>query len=234
MRKIPEQCRNCLNMNLKDIICSNYEHLPGEYGREDVETCPAFLDRGNTDQLDMLVKYIDEDPDDLVNRSLETAINRILNGYEDKFKVMVIGVARRKIKSIVRMVDITDKLLDRLSNEEELQNMTASQSLRLLSELNYSINNDLSFIMKLIQPDSTFKDIQVYLDARQQTLYANGASPATESKAESIISNLSSTSREKIRDAFEMLLRNVEPEEPVPFSISEEVVEEVGDEIDKL
>lgn len=234
MIKIPDQCKNCLNMNLRECICTIYEHLPGEYERETVESCPSFLDRGSTDQLSALVKYIDEDPDLEVNRALEAAVNRILSGYEEKFKVMVIGVARRKIKSIVRMVDITDKLLDRLSDDSELQNMTASQSLRLLSELNYSVNNDLSFIMKLIQPDSTFKDIQVYLDARQQTLYSNGASPATESKAEGIINNLSSTSREKIRDAFEILLRNIEPDDNKPFIVDKEVLEEAGEDVEKV
>lgn len=222
--RIPEQCRGCLNMTVSTGLCTLYEQLPGEYGREDVLSCPSYLDAAKDDQLTILAKYIDDDTDGIVSQALERAVNKIMGGYQEKFKIMVVGVARRKIKAIIRMVDVIDNLLDKLSSTEELQNMTANQSLRLLSELNASVNSDLSFIMKLIEPDSTFKDIQTFIDARQ--INVNGASPATNATADQIL-QLSSTSRDKIRDAFDMLLRNIEPDSSSPVTLPEEEVREV-------
>lgn len=208
LSRVPEQCRSCLNFSFSESLCRIYEHLPGEYSRKDVTSCPSFLDRAKEDQLTTLARYIDEDPDEVVTKSLERAIGNILDGYQDKFKVMVVGIARRKIKAIVRMVDVIDRLIDKLSDDAQLQSMSANQSLRLLSELNASVNNDLSFIMKLISPDSTFKDIQAYIDNRQINI--NGTSPETSKRVDDILS-MSSTSREKVREAFDALLYNLEP-----------------------
>lgn len=209
--KVPEQCRLCVNFNSDDMICKNYDFLPGEGDRSNVKECQSFIDKSTkeSEDLKVLADYIKEDKDGLVEQRIQEAVTNILEGYENKFKVMVIGIARRKISGMVKMVDIIDILLNKLSdiNDETVQDMTPAQILRLLSELNASVNNDLAFIMKLIQPDSSLKDIQTYIDNRHINI--NGASPATELKADEIL-KLTGTSRDKIREAFDAILHNVD------------------------
>lgn len=205
---LPKQCSECLNYKVSESRCLTYDYLVGEGTRKDVIECPSYISRTESgDSLKVLAQYIDEDPDQLISQALERAVSSILSGYNQKFKVMVIGIARRKIKSIIKMVDVIDRLIDRVS-QDDLE-LTASQSIRLLSELNNSVNTDLSFIMKLIQPDSTFSDIQVYFDQRTQVLNTNGASERTNELAEKI-SELSGTSRENIREAFNALLKTIQ------------------------
>lgn len=205
---LPPQCAECLNYKTSESRCSIHDYLVGEGNRAHVKECPSYLPRTESgDSLKLLAEYIDQDADGLVAKSLENAIDKILTGYNEKFKLMVIGVARRKIKSIVKMVDIVDRLLDRVSDDN--LDLTASQSIRLLSELNNSINTDLSFIMKLVQPDSTFQDIQMYFDQRTQILNTNGASPTTNNAASKIL-ELTGTSRENVRAAFDVVLKSLE------------------------
>jgi len=206
---VPAQCRACLNLDEEDL-CRIHDYLPGEFSREDVKDCPSFLEKYKEDDLTKLVEYIDEDKDQLIEAKLTDVVNRILDGYAEKFKITVIGVARRKIKAMVRMVDIIDLLLEKLSDKDSLEDMSSSQSIRLLSELNSSINNDLTFIMKLVNPDTQLKDLQMWIDNR--TININGTSPATERKVDEIL-NLSATSRDKVRDAFEALLYQVASDE---------------------
>lgn len=219
---IPTQCLECMQFSRKESVCSIYEHLPGEFGREEVTDCPSFLDRSQEKELSMLVKYIDEDKDHLVEASITKAVNNILSGYEEKFKIMVVGIARRKIKAMVKMVDIIDTLLDKLADRESLDNMTSGQTIRLLSELNSSINNDLTFIMKLVNPDTQFRDLQAWIDARS-VINVNGASVTTEVKSDEIL-KMTGVSRDKVRIAFDALLNNIAKEDEtlsdVPDSIS--------------
>jgi ABC-type antimicrobial peptide transport system ATPase subunit len=167
------------------------------------------LDLAKSNDLKLLSEYIDEDQDKLIEQAVTRVVGRVLDGYEDKMKVMVVGIARRKIKAMVKMVDIIDILLGRLSdlNTNMLEDLNSSQVIRLLSELNGSINNDLGFIMKLVSPDSDLKDLQVYIDQRQVNV--NGSSAATEVKAEQIL-QMTGVSRDKIRDAFDALLNNID------------------------
>lgn len=206
---IPSQCKLCLNFDLEESICKHYEELPGEGDRKDVKDCTSFFARSKEDDLKLLAEYIDEDKDRVVETRIEEAVSSVLDGYDTKFKVMVVGIARRKIKAMVKMVDIIDILLNRLADIDDstVNDMTPGQIIRLLSELNTSVNNDLSFIMKLVQPDSDLKDLQVYID--NKTLNINGSTPATEMKTEEIL-KLTGTSRDKIRDAFEALLNNID------------------------
>lgn len=226
---VPEQCRLCINFNSDEMICKNYDFLPGEGDRSDVKDCQSFIDKESRDNenLRVLADYIKEDKDGLVEQRIQEAVTNILDGYENKFKVMVIGIARRKISGMVKMVDIIDILLNKLSdiNDETVQDMTPGQILRLLSELNASVNNDLAFIMKLIQPDSNLKDIQAYIDNRHINI--NGASAATELKADEIL-KLTGTSRDKIREAFDAILHNVD------VSDLQEVHEPSESELDDL
>lgn len=207
--QVPSQCKMCLNFDHDEMICKLYEELPGEGSRRDIDKCPSWLDITNTDDLKLLAEYIDEDQDALIEQAVTRVVSRVLNGYEDKFKVMVVGIARRKIKAMVKMVDIIDLLLGRLSdlNTNMLEDLNSSQVIRLLSELNNSVNNDLGFIMKLLSPDSDLRDLQVYIDQRQVNV--NGASPTTDIKAENIL-KMTGTSRDKIRDAFDALLNNID------------------------
>lgn len=221
MPKIPSQCKLCVNFNTEESLCRIHEQLPGEFGREDVVDCPSFIERGTKDanDLKLLLQYIDEDPGS-IEESISRAVDRILKDYEVKYKVLIVGIARRKIKSIIKMVDIVDTILDRLNQQEVLSSMAPSQAIRLLSELNHSMNNDLTFIMKLVNPDTKLADLQMWVDARS-VVNINGASPATEVKAEEIM-NISNASRDKIRDAFDMLLHQIKSSDD-----SIDVVEEV-------
>lgn len=219
---IPEQCRICLNFNHEEQLCKIHEQLPGEYGREDVKECPSYLGDNKDEELKALALYIDQDPDQIVEQHLQRVVNKIVNGYGEKFKIMVIGVARRKIKAMIKMVDVIDILLDKLTDRTELDNMNANQSIRLLSELNNSINTDLSFIMKLVNPDTQLRDLQLWIDAR--TINENGASPATEVKAEEIL-RMTGSSRDKIRDAFDALLNNI-PDDSSYVEVREESKED--------
>lgn len=208
MIKIPSQCKLCVNFNEDEELCRIHEQLPGEYGREDVTDCPSFLERGtkDADDLKLLLQYVDEDPDQAVEASISKAVDRILSDYENKYKVLIVGIARRKIKSIIKMVDIVDVILDRLGGEDTLANMAPSQAIRLLSELNHSMNNDLTFIMKLVNPDTKLAELQMWIDNRSVTV--NGSSPATDMKADEIL-KMSGASRDKIRDAFDALLHQI-------------------------
>lgn len=224
--KIPEQCKMCAQWNSEESICKVYESLPGEYGREEVTDCPSFYEAGRGDELRLLAEYIDEDPDHLVEQRINAVVSRIINGYEEKFKIMVVGIARRKIKSMIKMVDIIDILLEKLSDRNTLDEMSPHQTLRLLSELNSSINSDLAFIMKLVNPDTKLHDLQLWIDARS-VINTNGASIETELKSEEILS-MTSTSRENIRNAFEALLQNI----PLEEEFEEEYVPTKEDEED--
>lgn len=206
---IPEQCKLCMNFNPDEMVCKHYDFLPGEGDRKDTKDCSSFLDKSSDDELKMLAKYIDEDKDGLVEQALEQTVSRVLADYDVKFKVMVVGIARRKIKAMVKMVDIIDILLNRLADIEDdtVNSMSPGQLLRLLSELNSSVNNDLSFIMKLLQPDTDLKSLQVYID--NKTLNVNGNSQVTEMKAEEILA-LTGTSRDKVREAFEAIIQTIE------------------------
>lgn len=208
-----DQCKLCLNFDARNKTCKQYDELPGEGSRIHVIDCPAFLDMTKENDLKLLAQYIDEDEDKLIEQAVTKVVDRVLKGYEDKFKVMVVGIARRKIQAMVKMVDIIDILLSRLSdlNTNMLEDLNSSQVIRLLSELNSSVNNDLSFIMKLLSPDSQLKDLQVYIDQRSVNINSNGASPATEVKAEHLL-KIAGVSRDKIRDAFDALLHNLEPQ----------------------
>lgn len=208
MNSIPSQCKICINFNKEESLCSIHEQLPGEYGRENVVDCPSFIEAGtkDADDLKLLLEYVDEDPAQL-DESISRSVDRILNDYETKYKVLIVGIARRKIKSIIKMVDIVDSVLDRLSEENIVSEMAPSQAIRLLSELNHSMNNDLTFIMKLVNPDTKLADLQMWIDARSVVNVA-GSSPATEMKADEIL-KLSGASRDKIRDAFDALLHQV-------------------------
>lgn len=209
MPKVPSQCKLCINFDQEDSLCLIHEQLPGEYGREDVTDCPSFIERGtkDADDLQLLLQYVDEEPQALEN-SVSKAVDRILSDYETKYKVLIVGIARRKIKSIIKMVDIIDSILDRLGQQEALANMAPNQALRLLSELNHSMNNDLTFIMKLVNPDTKLADLQMWIDARSVNIN-NGASSTTEMKADEIL-NLTGASRDKIRDAFDALLHQID------------------------
>lgn len=207
---IPSQCKLCVNFHKEDSLCTIYEQLPGEYGRESVVDCPSFLENTpkNADDLNLLLQYVDEDPQHEVEQSISKAVDRILSDYENKYKVLIVGIARRKIKSIIKMVDIVDAVLDKLGSEEAMADMAPSQAIRLLSELNHSMNNDLAFIMKLVNPDTKLMDLQMWVDARS-VVNISGSSPATDMKAEEIL-KLSGASRDKVRDAFDALLNQID------------------------
>lgn len=223
----PKKCMECINFNKEDMICKFFEELPGEGSRKDITDCPSYYNRNDTDDLRLLAEYVQEDPDGAVEARINDAVSRILNGYETRFQVMVVGIARRKIKSMVRMVDVIDILLNKLSDVDEttINDMTPSQLIRLLSELNNSVNNDLSFIMKLLQPDSDLKSLQAYIDNR--SININGASPETEIKAEEIL-KLTGTSRDKIRGAFDAILNSIEvPGVEEPHEMTEDDQEDL-------
>ena len=211
MREVPSQCKLCVNFDREEELCRIHEQLPGEYGREDVKDCPSFIEEGtkDADDLNLLLKYVDEDPVGQVEESLSKVVDKILNNYETKYKVLIVGIARRKIKSIIKMVDIVDQVLDKLGERELIADMAPSQAIRLLSELNSSINNDLTFIMKLVNPDTKLQDLQMWIDARSVVNIDSGASSSTEMKAEEIL-KLSGASRDKIRDAFDSLLHQLD------------------------
>lgn len=225
MIKIPSQCKLCVNFDENEELCRIHEQLPGEYGREDVTDCPSFLEKGtkDADDLKLLLQYVDEDPDQAVEASISKAVDRILSDYENKYKVLIVGIARRKIKSIIKMVDIVDVILDRLGGEETLANMAPSQAIRLLSELNHSMNNDLTFIMKLVNPDTKLAELQMWIDNRSVTV--NGSSPATDMKADEIL-KMSGASRDKIRDAFDALLHQIGSEDDLIEVVDTEEIEE--------
>lgn len=211
MAKVPKQCQGCLNFHDDDQVCSIYEQLPGEYGRETITTCPTHLNKdGGSDELKALVEYIDKEENSALSDGILKLVDKVLMGYTDKFKIIVVGMARRKIKSMVNMVDITDKLIEKLADDVALDQVTPNQAIRLLSELNMSVNNDLSFVMKLINPDTQLKDLQTYVDARSINI-STGASPKTEKLADEILA-LTPTSRDKIRGAFDALLNSISPD----------------------
>lgn len=228
LNSIPSQCKLCVNFNLEESLCNIHEQLPGEYGREEVKDCPSFIEKGtkDADDLKLLIQYIDEDPDLTVETSISKAVDRILSNYENKYKVLIVGITRRKIKSIIKMVDIIDVVLNRLGSEETLSSMAPSQSIRLLSELNHSINNDLTFIMKLVNPDTKLSDLQMWIDARSVTV--NGSSPATDMKAEEIL-KVSGASRDKIRDAFDALIHQISSEEDTIELVDQEEIDDEGE-----
>lgn len=203
----PSQCKLCINFESESSSCKIHDFLPGEGTREDVLYCPSFIEKGSKseDDLNLLLKYIDDDPEQVVEERISKAVDNILNDYEKKYQVLIVGIARRKIKSIIRMVDMIDNILDKLGAAEVIDEMAPSQALRLLSELNHSVNNDLSFIMKLVNPDTKLQDLQMWVDARSVINVNNGTSPATDMKAEEML-KLSGASRDKIRDAFDALL----------------------------
>lgn len=224
MTNIPNQCKMCINFNTDESLCRIHEQLPGEYGREEVTDCPSFLEKGtkDADDLKLLLKYVDEDPDLEVEQSISRAVDRVLKDYENKYKILIVGIARRKIKSIIKMVDIVDSVLDRIGGDGVIEGMAPPQAIRLLSELNHSMNNDLTFIMKLVNPDTKLSDLQMWVDARTVNLNT-GSSGATEMKAEEIL-KLSGASRDKIRDAFDALLHQIDSGDII------DVVEEVKDD----
>ena len=226
--KVPDQCNCCINFDKEEMICKHYDTLPGEYGREDVEECPSFYAEDKSEELALLVKYIDEDPDMLVEKRLEEVVSKIVSGYEEKFKIMIVGVARRKIKSMVRMVDIIDTLLEKLSIAVKEDSLTTNQTLRLLSDLNSSINNDLTFIMKLVNPDTQLRDLQMWVDARS-VINVNGTSKETEVKTDEIL-KMTGASRDKVREAFDALLNRIPTDEDETMDVyvpSEEEEEEL-------
>lgn len=229
MSSIPNQCKLCINFNPVESLCKIYEQLPGEYGRENVKECPSFLERNtkNSDNLQLLLQYIDEDPELHLEESISKAVDRILNDYENKYKVMIVGIARRKIKSIIKMVDIVDAVLDKLGEEGTLESMAPSSAIRLLSELNHSMNNDLTFIMKLVNPDTKLSDLQAWIDARSTVINISGSSPATDMKADEIL-KISGASRDKIRDAFDALLHQISNDEEEILEVID--AEEIYDE----
>ena len=204
MMKIPSQCKLCSNFNKEESLCRIHEQLPGEYGREDVKDCPSFLEDTpkNENDLNMLLKYIDEDPSSL-DDAISQAVDRVLSDYETKYKVLIVGIARRKIKSIIKMVDIIDVILDRLGDQETLSGMVPSQSIRLLSELNHSMDNDLAFIMKLVNPDTKLIELQTWIDARSVNI---GTNTPESSMNPFELTKLSGSSRDKVRDAIDSLL----------------------------
>ena len=134
---------------------------------------------------------------------------------------MIVGIARRKIKSIIKMVDIVDSVLDKIGNSTIINDMAPSQAIRLLSELNHSMNNDLTFIMKLVNPDTKLSDLQMWIDARSVNINT-GSSPATDMKADEIL-RLSGVSRDKIRDAFDALLHQIDTSDDVDITAGGEV-----------
>lgn len=209
MKRVPSQCNICLNFDKETLLCKIHEQLPGEYGREDVKDCPSFLEEGtkDADDLKLLMQYIDEDPTCQIEENISKAVDRILADYENKYKIMIVGIARRKIKSIIKMVDIIDAVLDKM-NSETIAEMAPSQAIRLLSELNSSVNNDLTFIMKLVNPDTKLQDLQMWIDARS-VINISGSSKTTDMKADEIL-KLSGASRDKIRDAFDALLHQID------------------------
>lgn len=225
MHTIPSQCKLCVNFNNEESLCRIYEQLPGEYGREEVTDCTSFLENGTKDaeDLNILLEYLDEEPSKL-DECISKSVDRILNDYEMKYKVLIVGIARRKIKSIIKMVDIVDTVLDKLSSSNLVADMAPSQTIRLLSELNHSINNDLTFIMKLVNPETKLQDLQMWIDARS-VINVSGSSPATDMKAEEIL-KLSSSSRDKIRDAFDAILHQIGTEDMI--DVVEEETEDAG------
>lgn len=224
---IPSQCMLCINFDREDKLCKTYEQLPGEYGREDVKDCPSFIELGSKEEndLSLLIQYMDEKPD-LLDERINFAVDRILNDYENKYKVLIVGIARRKIKSIIKMSDIVDTVLDKLGDTQTLAEMGPNQSIRLLSELNHAMNNDLAFIMKLVNPDTKLIDLQMWIDARSVNI-ETGSSVETDMKADEIL-KLSGASRDKIRDAFDALLHQINTPETI-LEVPEDQ-EEVYDE----
>lgn len=222
---IPSQCKICINFNLDESLCNIHEQLPGEYGRESVKDCPSFIEKDtkDADDLKLLLQYVDEDPNSEVEESISKAVDRILSDYENKYKVLIVGIARRKIKSIIKMVDIVDAVLDKLAAPSVVAGMQPSQAIRLLSELNQSMNSDLTFIMKLVNPDTKLADLQMWIDNRSVNI--NGASNSTNLKADEVL-KVTGASRDKIRDAFDALLHQIEEEEMIEVVDIEESEDE--------
>lgn len=226
MKTAPKLCQQCMSFDLSEGFCKIYDFMPGEGDRLEETDCKSFTDRDSND-LKLLAMYVKEDKDGLVDQRIREAVDNILNGYEEQFKLHVIGIARRKIKAMIKMVDMIDILLDKLTDVDTtvVNDMTPGQLIKLLSDLNYSVNNDLSFIMKLLQPDSQLKDLQ--MNITNNTLNVNGSTKETEIKAEEIL-KLTGTSRDKIREAFDSILHNIDvpgiEEEYVP---TEDEVEDV-------
>ena len=207
---IPKQCLECVSFNLSDSLCRIYEQLPGEYGREDITDCPSFVGKGTKDgdDLKLLVQYMEEDAGQKVlEEKVSAVVSRILDNYESKYKILIVGIARRKIKSLIKMVDIIDTVLEKLSDPTLLEDMAPSQAIRLLSELNHSINNDLSFIMKLVDPSSKLDEMQTFIDKMSIHNTINIQNNVSDHKdTMSQLLNLSATSRERVRDVFDSLL----------------------------
>jgi len=186
-------------------MCNVHEQLPGEYSRENVSDCPEFTETNNMDKDIILRDYLDDDEG--IANTVKLIVDKILVGYEEKFKVMLIGIARKKIKSILTMTDMIDNILDRLN--ARVEDMNTTQYIRLLSELNISVNNDISYIMKLVSTANNPKDITALFMSNNNVINLNsGSSPTTDIKASDMLS-ISSASRDKIRDAFDAILNNV-------------------------
>lgn len=225
MNKIPSQCKICTNFDIEESLCKIYEQLPGEYGREDILDCPSFLEKNTkeADDLSLLLQYMEESPTEAIEERISLAVDRILSDYEMKYKVLIVGIARRKIKSIIKMVDIVDVVLDKLGERDTLTDMAPSQAIRLLSELNHSMNNDLAFIMKLVNPETKLQDLQMWIDARSVVNVNNGSSQATDMKADEIL-RMTGASRDKIRDAFDALLHQINStDDTIPVVEQEEI-----------
>ena len=79
--------------------------------------------------------------------------------------------------------------------------------------------------MKLVNPDTKLSELQMWIDARSVTV--NGSSPATDMKADEIL-KMSGASRDKIRDAFDALLHQIENDDNIIDVVDTEETEDEG------
>ena len=162
----------------------------------------------------------------LNQKNLESTCEKVAeNHYLIKVKCGEV-VENQAAKEVVTTAEKEEKVVvvlssDKMGNSTIINDMAPSQAIRLLSELNHSMNNDLTFIMKLVNPDTKLSDLQMWIDARSVNINT-GSSPATDMKADEIL-RLSGVSRDKIRDAFDALLHQIDTSDDVDITAGGEV-----------
>ena len=230
-KKIPDQCLQCARFDIEAKICRQGQDLCTTKDLN-AEACELFVNK-ELDELRLLTLYVREkEAGREVNDEVSKAVDNVLSGYDRKLQLYILGVARRKVKQMTSMVDLTDMLLEDLTDLDKatISTMTASQKIRLLSELNNSVNKDLSLLMQILQAGDDLEQLQINLT--QNNLMVNASSQETNDIADEML-ELGGASRDKIRRAFNSILHQIEQEDLEHLPEVEVDYEEV-EELDNL
>ncbi|OHD27868.1 MAG: hypothetical protein A2Y38_21595 [Spirochaetes bacterium GWB1_59_5] len=173
----------------------------------DVLQTLAHLFRDRRSELDKLERILDvvNDRGGADLESAKAAIDDVLDSYENRLRVGLVGVARARFERVVRMSRFVQKVEGEIQRPERLGAMKDTDVIRLLEVCQKTMVSDLAFIDQVVEMRLRLLDTESLVRARQQISDAGDVleiggqmirlSPESRDRLRSLVDRLTSDAR---------------------------------------